>query len=47
MRINARSIKELSYRLKLRKMLQQASFEELTITKEETTKELERRNKKK
>lgn len=40
-------IKELSYRLKLRKMLGQASIEELTITKEEVIKEIERRNKKK
>ena len=39
-------VKELAYRLKLRKILGQASREELTITIEETKKEIERRNKK-
>ena len=40
-------IKELAYRMKLRKILGQASIEELRITKEELNKEYERRNSKK
>ena len=39
-------VKELAYRMKLRKILKDASMEELQITKEETKKEIERRNKK-
>lgn len=39
-------VKELAYRMKIRKVLNQASIEELQITKEETNKEIERRKKK-
>ncbi len=39
-------IKELMYRMRLRKELKQASIEELRITKEETINEINRRNKK-
>lgn len=39
-------IKELAYRMKIRKILIQASIEEIKITKEECIKEMERRNKK-
>ena len=39
-------VKEIAYRLKIRKVLGQASMEELQITKEETNKEIERRKKK-
>lgn len=38
-------IKELAYRLKLRKILVQSSIEELKITKEEVIREINRRNK--
>lgn len=37
-------IKELAYRMKLRKILKEASREELYITLEETRAEIERRN---
>lgn len=40
-----RELKLLNYRIKLRKALQQASIEELQITKEECKKEYERRTK--
>lgn len=40
-------LKELQYRMKLRKILHDASIEELTITKEELKKEFERRRKEK
>lgn len=40
-------IKETIYRMKLRKILVEASREELQITLEETRREIERRNKKK
>jgi len=40
-------VKELAYRMKLRKILTQASMEELQITKEETRREIERRSNKK
>lgn len=40
-------IKELAYRMKLRKILGEASREELQITLEETKKEIEKRNKRK
>lgn len=39
-------VKELAYRMKLRKILKDASREELQITKEETLQEIERRNRK-
>lgn len=38
-------LKELQYRMRLRKILHDASIEELKITKEEVKKEYERRNK--
>lgn len=41
-----RMMKELSFRIKIRKTLQEASREELDITREETIKEIDRRNKK-
>lgn len=39
-------LKELQYRMKLRKILHEASIEELRITKEELNREYERRTKK-
>lgn len=41
------NLKALNYRMKLRKVLQKASIEELEITKEEMKREFDRRNKKK
>ena len=40
-------LKELSDRMKIRKVLMDASIEELMITKDEVNKEINRRNKKK
>lgn len=40
-------LKELAYRMKIRKVLKDASIEELKITKEELIDEINRRNKKK
>lgn len=40
-------LKELQYRMRLRITLKNASTEELQITKEETIREINRRNKKK
>lgn len=39
-------IKAIAYRLKIRMVLMKASIEEITITKEEIKRELDRRNKK-
>ena len=41
------NLKSIAYRMKLRLTLNKASIEELTITKEEIIKEINRRNKKK
>lgn len=40
-----KSINELAYRMKLRKELQNSPIETLRITKEETDREINRRNK--
>lgn len=42
-----RKIKELQFRLRMRKTLQEASLEEIRITKDEVSKELCRRAKEK
>lgn len=48
MGLNLKSkIKQTAYRLKLRKALQEASYEQLEITREELRRETERRTRKK
>lgn len=43
----SRFVKETTFRIRMRKTLQEASREELSIVLDETKKEIERRNKRK